>query len=270
MKRRVEIILATMNQKNMDIVHEMNVQSPIVIANQSGLYRYEEDDINGVRMLSTATKGVGINRNLGLLLAKEEILLFADDDMVYYDGYEDIVREAFSELPTADVIIFSFDMIRDGRKITTYLNKTKKLNMTNAFKYGACAIALRNSCLKKANIHFSTLFGGGTVYGSGEDSLFIRDCLKAGLHVYTHSSVIGKNVCKESTWFKGFNEKYFYDKGAWIACAFSKARYIMALYFTIRFRGKTEINFGQRYALMLAGMKGFSTVRSYDEWIAQR
>ena len=35
-----------------------------------------------------------------------------------------------------------------------------------------------------AHITFSLLFGGGAKYSNGEDSLFLKDCLKYGLVVY--------------------------------------------------------------------------------------
>ena len=50
-------------------------------------------------------------------------------------------------------------------------------------------------------------------YGSGEDSLFFRDCLREGLRIYTYPAVIGHLRPEPSSWFTGYNEKYFFDKG---------------------------------------------------------
>ena len=52
-------------------------------------------------MITTTTHGVGINRNLALFYATGDILLLADDDMVYADGYPEMVRKAFADWPDA-------------------------------------------------------------------------------------------------------------------------------------------------------------------------
>ena len=63
-------------------------------------------------------------------------------------------------------------------------------------------------------------FGGGCIYSSGEDSLFLKACFERGLKVYSNAYVLG-SCCKDvSSWFRGFNEKYFYDKeqGIYLDC----------------------------------------------------
>lgn len=266
MDSRVEVLLATMGRHDMGIAAQMNVQTPMVIANQCGAYGYEEDAARGLRMVSTATRGVGINRNIGLMHARGEILLFADDDMVYADGYEKLMLDAYEQLPDADVIIFSIDMIRGGKHLNTYLNRTRRISAAGALKYGTYCVSVRRRSLEKANLKFTALFGGGAIYSSGEDSLFLMDCFRAGFKVYTHSAVIGCNMCGESTWFRGYNEKYFYDKGAWLACAFGLMRRPVQLYFGLRFRGMTKVPFKKRMKLMSSGIRGFDRLLSYEQW----
>ena len=48
---------------------------------------------------------------------------------------------------------------------------------------------------------------------NGEDSLFLHDCLKAGLAIYRTPVAIGKERKGESTWFKGYTDKFFFDRG---------------------------------------------------------
>ena len=91
----MEVLIATMGQKDCSLVQKMNIQVPAVIANQCGKWKYDEDMSGNVRMVSTATKGVGINRNIALQLEKADILLFADDDITYYDGALQVVLDGF-------------------------------------------------------------------------------------------------------------------------------------------------------------------------------
>ena len=57
-------------------------------------------------MITTNTKGVGKNRNICLIFADAEYILFADDDVKYDDGVMEAVLKAFSDIPKADVIAF--------------------------------------------------------------------------------------------------------------------------------------------------------------------
>jgi hypothetical protein len=102
----LEVLVATMGQEDCSLAEKMNIQTAAVIANQCDRWGYDVSADGKIRMISTETRGVGINRNLALQLAKGDILLFADDDLVYYDGALNGVVEAFREFPDADVIFF--------------------------------------------------------------------------------------------------------------------------------------------------------------------
>ena len=211
MNGRVQVLVATVNQKDFSLVGKMNLQTPAIITNQSDRFAYEQKQRNGQRieMLTTTTKGVGINRNLGLLLSRESILLFADDDVVYTDGYEQIIYNAFQKIPEADVLIFSIDFFKNGIHQDVGLYKKQRIHIYNALKYGTISVAIRRSAVEKKNLHFSNIFGGGTPYSCGEDSLFILDCLRKGLKIYTYPDVIAENSRDKSSWFFGYNRKFF-------------------------------------------------------------
>ncbi|MBQ3069416.1 MAG: glycosyltransferase [Clostridia bacterium] len=262
----VEVLAVTMGQQDLSLHRTMNVHRPHVIANQCGQWGYleEEHDYGAARMVSSATKGVGVNRNLTLTLAREDILLFADDDMVYYDAELQGVIDAFESLPDADVILFGIDMVKNGEVFERRRHPVKKLHLWNALGFGGCRMAIRRRAVLKHNLHFTTLFGGGTLYGSGEDSLFLRDCFRAGLTVYSHSYVLGACGKDSSTWFSGFNEKYVFDKGAWLQAAFPQERHLLQFYFIRRFAAKSGFSKAKTKAYLHAGMKAYRTLQPFD------
>ena len=63
---RFQILCVTMHQKDFSKIKEMNIHSDVVFANQCDETRYDTLEFEGHRaeMISTATRGVGINRNL--------------------------------------------------------------------------------------------------------------------------------------------------------------------------------------------------------------
>lgn len=268
---KVEVIVAAMNQDCMHLHRKMNIQSDMLIANQTDYYGYEAHKVDGhnVRMISTTTRGVGINRNLGIQLSQGEILLFADEDNTYTDSYLKIVEQAFEHLPDADVIAFPLRYVANEKTVEIDQFSTKRKHLWNGLSYGAAQIAVRKSVILRENITFTDLFGGGCPYSCGEDSKFLVDCYQRGLKVYTYSHLIGSTNKDTSSWFTGYHEKFFYDKGALIAAAYKKwMQYPMILYYTYRFRMRGDLELIKKWKLICAGRREYQNLRSYDEWAA--
>lgn len=268
----LEVLVATMDRQGFALAEEMALSENAVIANQCGRWEYGEmaAPYGTVRMISSDTRGVGINRNLAILNSREDILLFADDDIRYYEGALQGVKDAFRELPDADVIFFGIDMTKNGEVFDKRRNSKKRLHLWNSLKYGAARMAVRREAIVKHSLSFSTLFGGGCIYGSGEDTIFIRDCFRAGLRVYSHSLVLGACAKDSSTWFKGFDEKFFFDKGAWLACAFPRLHPIVKWHFVRRFHKKTKVPVSTIVRYINHGIRAFPQLQSYAAWTEQR
>lgn len=261
----MEVLVATMHQDDLTIAERMHLTKDAVIANQCDRWDFEEKktDSGRIAMLSTRTKGVGINRNLALQLSSADILLFADDDVIYYDGALQGVEDAFRELPDADVIFFGIDMTKQGKVFDARRNTVKRLHLWNSLRYGTARMAVRREAIIKKRISFSTLFGGGCLYSSGEDTIFICDCLHAGLKLYSHTCVLGACAKDTSTWFAGFNDKYFYDRGAMLACAFPRSRHLIKWYFVFKLARKTGVSVSRIVAQIDAGISGYKTLEPY-------
>ena len=258
---KLEVLVATMGQESCALAEKMNITGAAVLANQCDRWAYEEQ--GEIRMLSTATRGVGINRNLALQLSKADIILFADDDVSYYDGALEGVVKAFEQLPRADVIFFGLDMTRNGKVFDKRRNKVRRVHIWNALRYGAARMAVRRSAVMEKRLSFTTLFGGGCIYGSGEDTVFIADCLRAGLKVCSHDLVLGTCAKDSSSWFSGYNEKYFYDRGAMVACVFPKLKHVMKWHFARKTAKKQHVPLKKVIKYMNMGIKGYKTLTPY-------
>ena len=259
---RLQVLVATMHQKDLSIVEKMNIRCDAVIANQAD--RNEILVADDLKMITTTTRGVGLNRNIALLAADAEILLLADDDVVYNDDMPQAVIAAFQENPQADVLVFGMDMVKNGRVTERRHLKNQRLHVFNAMRFGTYRIAIRRNALLRANIMFNQNFGGGCPFSSGEDSLFLKACFDRGLKVYANQYVLGTCAKDTSTWFVGYNEKYFYDKGVLLRYLFPRFPHLMALYFAIRFKRQTEVSVWQRIWLMQKGAYGGKTMKPYS------
>lgn len=264
---RFQILCVTMHQEDFSKIEEMNVHSDIVYANQCDRTAFEEYEFDGrtARMISTETRGVGTNRNLALLYADAEICLFADDDVRYNDDAEERILEEFEKHPDADVMIFHFASNDPHRKPPQY-SETKKWPKLATTPWGAVRIAFRLDSIRKANVWFTTLFGGGCLFPSGEDSMWLKDLRRAGLTFYVSKETIGEVSYETSTWFTGYDEKYFYGVGACFTAINPATTLLKYIYMAIRTRGKGRLSLSQKLRWMMHGKKGYKEMLSFNDY----
>lgn len=264
---KFEILCVTMHQRDFSKVEQMNIRSDVMFANQADRTAYEEIHIGEHRagMITTKTRGVGVNRNTALLYAQGDICLFADDDVVYHDDAEQRILAEFDAHPDADVMIFHFDTDCPNRKQTKY-PKTRKCGIFERFSWAGFRIAFRLNAVRKANLWFTTLFGGGCIFPSGEDSMWLQDARKAGLRIYVSKETIGHVSFEKSTWFSGYDERFFYGKGAFYATVHPRTFLPWCFYLTLRTGKYKGIPFFEKLRWMRRGRNGFRQMLSYKDY----
>lgn len=239
---QVEVLISAMNQNDSSIFKRTNIQSNALMINQCDNENYWEKqyEYGLVRIFSTKERGLSNSRNMAIQNACGRYALLCDDDELLYDGYPEIIENAFDEKPKADIICFQVKRI--GKK---YSQKSFKLNHLSVSKIASWQICIKLDSLKKDCVAFDPTFGAGTPLGSGEEGIFLHDCLRKGLNLYYVPRCIGEVAQKESTWFKGFDEQYFFNRGIIIRRADGFGRGIIyCVYFLIakypRYKSKTS------------------------------
>lgn len=262
---RLQVLVATMHRQDLSLAEKMNIRCDAILANQADRDEVLEQttDYGRVKMITTTTRGVGRNRNIALQAADGDLLLLADDDVTYREDMPEQVIKAFAENPQADVLVFGMEMVKDGRVFETRSDPHRRLQVWNAMKYGTYRIAIRRTALEQAGIAFHESFGGGCPFSAGEDSLFLKACFDHKMKVYAHPYVLGTCRKDTSSWFVGYNEKYFYDKGVLVRHLFPSTAYLMALYFGAYFKRETNVGLWQRLRLVYAGVRGGKTLTPY-------
>lgn len=256
-KVKLQVLVAAVNQEVNTLAEKMNLETDAIIVNQCDCFAYQEylhkDRL--IRCLSMAERGVGLSRNTALMRADAQLCLFSDEDIVFYPGYEEIVCRAFEKNRDADVITFNFKV--DPSRATYYNQSEKRIHWYNYGRYPTFAVAARTESLRRANVSFSLLFGGGARYSNGEDSLFLHDCLKKGLHLYANTEEIGEEVYRESTWFKGYQPKFFIDRGVLYHHLYGALAKVFSLRFLYAHKGEMlkEMSLKEAYLLMKQGIR---------------
>ena len=255
---KLEVLLSVMNLDKQDL-KKMNITTDCIVINQCGYNSYEEYE--NFKIYSYNEKGISKSRNKALENANGDILLLCDDDVTYNNEYETIIKNEFKKNKDADIIIFNLESI--NRKIR-YNKRNKKVHFYNCLRYGTYRIAMRKQAV--TDIKFNELFGPNSKYCSGEDGLFLIDCLKKGLKLYASNKYIGKVDQGKSTWFNGYNCRYFFDRGA-LYCAINKYLYLFIGIYCL-LRNKTtykKIGFFKALKCIIDGKKAYLRGKTYNE-----
>ncbi|MBE6573333.1 MAG: glycosyltransferase [Ruminococcaceae bacterium] len=254
---KTETLVVTIDQKDHSLAERMNVQTDTVVCNQSDFVSDEVFEYRGNKVIyiNRNDRGVGKNRNRSIDNATGDILVLADDDMCFVDGYKDIVEKCFNDIPDADILIFNL-IEKNPRRYR--FREPERIGNSNYARFGAARFALKRKSIIDSGVRFSTQFGGGAKYSSGEDTIFLKDCLRKKLKIYGVPYALAEiDQNAESTWFKGYNEKYYYDKGA--AYTALGNRFTATIYcfrYLIKYRSqyKGKHSFFRLYRLMIKGI----------------
>lgn len=237
---RLQILVSALKQDVRALAERMNLPADTILIDQCDENRYEEWEQNGVtvRCWHFAERGVGLSRNNALLRADGDIVLFSDEDIVYDGGAAEKILSAFEKHPEADLLLFNM-RVQESRR-TYWTERFHRVRWYNSGRYPAYSIAVRTRRMQEKNLTYSLFFGGGAKYANGEDSLFLHDCLKAGLRLYAVPEEIGEEKPRPSTWFFGYDEKFFHDRGVLYHELYGALAGLMGLRFLYKMKGNLD------------------------------
>mgnify|MGYP003306653570 CR=1 FL=1 len=214
---KLEVLVTTMHQPDLRKYLEMNLQTDAVIANQADRDETVEVLIGNsrVRMVTTRTRGVSVNRNIAIqnIGSDSQWILFADDDLRFYDGYAKLVQETFDRHPEADAVKYNLRSVSE-RKITMRpLVSFHRAKRWETGSWGVWGLAIKVGRLKETRISFHERFGPGTENYCGEDTIFFQELFKKGINLYASPEYIADIDQSNSSWYEGYGERYFQTNG---------------------------------------------------------
>lgn len=243
---KLQILVTSMHQTDMTLVKKMNICSDVLIANQADSFRYSEEMNNEHRfeMVTTSTRGLSRNRNIAISCSSNHaaFILFLDDDLVLHDGYEAVIEEEFLAHPEVDAIKFNI-MSKGSRSISMRpIKKFRKATAWSISSSGVCGLVIRRSVLLDKNLRFNENFGAGTERYCGEDSIFLQEMLKKKVKLYLSPKYVADIYQEASTWFVGYDEKYFMVAGMVLAHMYPVLARIIGIRSAYRFSKRKDCN----------------------------
>ena len=212
--------MSCMHQTDSSLISKTGIKGNATIVNQCDEEKQLQFNTpNGVaEMIFTKSRGLTKSRNIAIRASKGDICLLCDDDEVLVQEYEEIILNAYNKHSDADVI--AFDLYNHECSLE---KKIQQLKFPKIMKICSCQITFKRDSIVNNNIIFDELLGAGTGNGAEEELKFLKDCLKAKLKIIYVPIKIAEVSTEKSTWFSGFDEAFFENRGA-------STRYILGLF----------------------------------------
>jgi len=290
----MKTLVSAMHLADYKYIDILNIQTDAVIINQCDrderqeIQALEDEKGRNVLFLSSTERGLSKSRNQAIResarlgtdvehrdaaeadvehrdAADDDICIFCDNDVVYEDNAKDLITGAFSRHPEADIIVF---FIRRPERQAPIREAEGDLKYSGAMKIFSPEIAFRRSSLVKNNLYMNELFGAGAKYGMGEENIFLFEAIGKGMKVLYCPVEIAHILDTESTWFHGYTDKFFTDRGANYYAMTRKWYWLLILQFAVRkralYRGDNRMFHAisvmfagaREYKGLLAGGKG--------------
>lgn len=238
-----------MNQRNLDFLDRMfpfdlPSQVSLLIVHQS-YQKVLKSPSPQIEILNSKDKGLAKSRNLGLYAATAEICMFADDDVVFFPGFETHLLSAFTQFPNSALIRFQYENEK-GVLAKSYPQKAMAnmpwLEMMNT---SSIEMAVNRTKILEENLMFDENFGlGSGVFEMGEEQVFLASMKQDGLQTAFYPQVICRHPQESSTSKLDFKQRYFITGG--MAEAIFKGRAIFWIFLKIVFDVKqNKLNLSQ-------------------------
>lgn len=253
---RLQVLLSAMFLPDHHLIDTLKISGDCIVINQCKEEKKQtfEEAKRRVEYICTLERGLSKSRNMAISEASAEICILCDNDVEYVEGYETLILEAFERYPDADIIIF---YIKRKERMKPVYDYVKDMGYLSVMKIFSPEIAFRREKILDLSFHES--FGAGSKYSMGEENIFLYDALRAGKKIKYVPVKIANLLETESTWFAGYTDKFFIDRGANYYAMSSHWYWFLIIQFAIRKNKiyKKDNTFFRALSLMFQGKNAY-------------
>lgn len=186
----------------------------------------ESLDRDDITIISSYTKGLSKNRNNCLRHATGDIVMILDDDVKLKHEYLDRVLSFFND-SEVDLAVSKIETPEGQPEYKHYSDQSYFLNNIKQLKnVSSVEISFRLKPLIEKSIFFNEAFGLGMQANSGEELIFLNECMRKGLKIkYFPEYTVCHDFESSTKVFSPYSEKRLFVAGAQAAALFGKAAY---------------------------------------------
>lgn len=256
----LEILVATMHRTSLDFLYAMFLKTAIkdfkiLIINQT-----EEDSLlsspdPNIRIVNSFEKGLSRSRNLAIKNAKGPICLNVDDDVVFIEGFTEIIVNAFNQF-RHPIVTFQ-TLTTAGKDYWKYPKNAMPHTKYVTQKTLSIEIAFLVEKLMKNNLFFDERFGLGARFEDAENFVFLTDAKNKGLmpffvpkYITIHPPLSSSDAVE--------SDRLLYAKAAIKAYAYKDLSYIWVLKFVFFIYRKKHISLSEIPRKIKIGFKSIA------------
>lgn len=252
----IQVLIPTFKKTKEDIVSLFSfwkLESDCIVSNQCGRVGEETLEYNGhtVKIIYSDTIGVSKNRNILLNALSANLGVFIDDDCSLVDNYAQNILDEMNKYK-ADAALFTGYNDKGG--IINTAPKTKVCTKYSHISHmGGPGICVSKVFIEKTNLSFNEKLGTPNRIYMGEDSFFGYELMKKKPVAINSNVLVFKvvNDIDNSSYFVGYNEQFFFSKGAINKLVHPKSYKIWKLHYIRGLKKKTH----QKTSFILRNMK---------------
>ncbi len=257
MRNKLQVLLSVMDKDDsLHYVDMLNIRTDVLIINQCGTENeYEQGGRYGnIYVRESRKRGLSVSRNEALMNARSDRVILCDNDVRYDDDAFERINAAFDRNPDAGILVFFIE--RPERRMPV-LKKEGTLGKLHSMRIFSPEIAIRRSII--GDLCFDTEFGSGARYSMGEENIFLFRAMERGIRVVYVPERIAHLLPQESGWFTGYNENFFFDRGAGYEAMDERMWLFLSLQFLLRKRRlyRNEISMKRAWECMCEGRREY-------------
>ena len=261
-KHNLEILISTTKKNNLDFIENIFFENyqhnfPIIIVNQAG--KIKDSNNKNIRIINTDSKGLSKSRNMAIKCSSKKFCLLADDDIIYKNGFYKTIEDSFEENLDADIITFM--MVDENGKHFKKYSENVKHNYKSIREVNSVVIAFKRESIIKNNIQFDSLFGLGATFETGEEYLFLRNCIEKDLNVLFCPKIILEHKFISSGKL-AFRDKNIFARAAIFYKFYGYLSYLKLMHHIYLLKKKNMIGWRQVYSKFLVGLDGIKKFKS--------
>ncbi len=176
-KEDLEILISTMNRNSFDFLIQMFPfehfsNFKILIINQTSKEKLLVSEYQSVKVINSFELGIAKSRNLAISNSQNKILLFADDDLVFIEKFDEIIIQAYNSNPLVAAICFQ-TLTNEGNLYRKYPKHNKCLSNKEIAKVLSIELSCNSEIIKKEENKFNELFGLGSQFQDSETFFYL-------------------------------------------------------------------------------------------------
>lgn len=165
-----------MHRENLGFLNAMFAESElenhnILVVNQTETKVDISHDYPNLKIINSEEFGLSKSRNLAIRHATKKLLLIADDDVVFLEGFSNRIIDAYNSNPTSDFICFQ-TLTTQLKPYRNYPIGTLKKSQLN--KVLSIEMSFKKEFIEKHNLRFDENFGLGAEFSDTENVHFLH------------------------------------------------------------------------------------------------